>query len=299
MAATPHNNTMKIIDSHLHLFALNQGNYDWLKPENPPHWPDKHAIRRCFHTDDLTLSPPLELSGFVHIEAGFDNANPWREIDWLDNTVDMPFSAVAYASLSDAAFKQTLSNLCSRRSVVGIRDILDGEVNAVLGDAQCLSNLSLLADYHLSFDAQLSVRDDEGTRRFRQVIFANPSITFIINHGGWPPVDNDYDSWITGLSMLAEAPNVAIKLSGWEMGSRQWSLQSTVQRVTSIIQLFGSDRVMLASNFPLCTWTHSYNTYWAMWIDALSREFESDTLNRLFCHNAQRFYRVPDNKKGA
>ena len=30
-----------------------------------------------------------ELKGIVHIEAGFDNSAPWREIEWLEQTVDL------------------------------------------------------------------------------------------------------------------------------------------------------------------------------------------------------------------
>ena len=46
---------MEIIDPHLHLFDLEQGNYDWLKPENPPAWPDKDQIRKNYSESDLNF----------------------------------------------------------------------------------------------------------------------------------------------------------------------------------------------------------------------------------------------------
>ncbi len=39
-------NSLKIIDPHIHLIDLAKGQYHWLKPQNPPHWPDKHLIEK-------------------------------------------------------------------------------------------------------------------------------------------------------------------------------------------------------------------------------------------------------------
>ena len=82
---------IKIIDPHLHLFDLKQGDYHWLKADNPPNWPDKNVINNTFDEQDLSLSPPLSLAGFVHIEAGFDNLQPWRELNYLQKSCPITF----------------------------------------------------------------------------------------------------------------------------------------------------------------------------------------------------------------
>ena len=64
-----------VVDPHVHLIALADGEYGWLQPSNPPFWPDKSIIARSFSPADLTLSAPLALHAFVHVEAGFDNAH--------------------------------------------------------------------------------------------------------------------------------------------------------------------------------------------------------------------------------
>ena len=63
---------MKIIDPHLHLFDLKQGDYHWLKEENPPFWPDKHLIKKSFKETDLTLKPIPELPPVI-IQTFFIN----------------------------------------------------------------------------------------------------------------------------------------------------------------------------------------------------------------------------------
>ena len=65
---------MDILDPHLHLFNLKSGDYHWLSPDNPPFWSDKAVIAKNFNESHLLLSTPFNLKGFVHIEAGFDNA---------------------------------------------------------------------------------------------------------------------------------------------------------------------------------------------------------------------------------
>ena len=70
------------IDPHVHLFALQEGDYHWLKPNNPPFWPDKDVIAKSTYEHHLRRASKGKLTGFVHIEAGFDNERPWREIDF-------------------------------------------------------------------------------------------------------------------------------------------------------------------------------------------------------------------------
>ena len=97
---------MKIIDPHVHLFDIAQGDYHWLKPDNSPFWSDKALINKtCVEGDlafifetDLKSEPvfsselELVLASFVHIEAGFDNKRPWRELNNLEATCKKTFS---------------------------------------------------------------------------------------------------------------------------------------------------------------------------------------------------------------
>ena len=69
---------LKLIDPHLPFFDLTKGDYHWLKPTNPPFWSDKPLIAKNFNQKDLQVSQGLELSGYVHIEAGYDNQHFWR-----------------------------------------------------------------------------------------------------------------------------------------------------------------------------------------------------------------------------
>ncbi len=94
-----------VVDPHVHLIALADGEYGWLQPSNPPFWPDKSIIARSFSPADLTLSAPLALHAFVHVEAGFDNAHPHREVAYLEqhylSSADLSVTAERAVTLSE------------------------------------------------------------------------------------------------------------------------------------------------------------------------------------------------------
>ena len=273
--------TINIIDPHLHLFARSRGDYHWLKSENPPFWPDKSLIQQDFSIDDLTkclaLTGNIKLSGFVHIEAGFDNTKPWRELEYLGS---LAFANLTIAGLPHPKsrtiasidllaqpehFQRTLHKLQQYQSLIGVRHILDEHAYSILSNQnvqQNFASLNQVTDF--IFELQLPLADEDSNKVMPlliQTIIHNDQLRFIINHAGFPPksastnvnTDNDeWHLWQNNISELAKYPNVFIKCSGWEMADRQYQM-SWFSAVTSFcISEFSIERVMLASNFPLC-----------------------------------------------
>ena len=72
-----------IIDPHVHFFNLLDGQYTWLQGSNPPAWPNLEKIKRPISAQQLANSTDFKLKGLVHIEAGFDNSAPIKELNWL------------------------------------------------------------------------------------------------------------------------------------------------------------------------------------------------------------------------
>ena len=299
---------MKIIDPHLHLFNLSQGEYHWLKPDNPPFWPDKHKINKNFTEYDLDLSlnssGNIELAGFVHIEAGFNNKQPWQEIDWLESSYNQPFRTIAGIDLSlePTLFVDLVTQLIKRKSVVGVRDILDENTFETLSLPQVKKNLAILAKYALIFELQMSMSDVKATTLLLSLLKNLPTLTIIINHAGWPPKNNKNDThslhskqqlsdWQHGLAAFSRLKQCSIKCSGFEMIDRSYDISFVDYIITQCIEKFGIDRVMLASNFPLCLLTKSYQNYWQTYLEDLT--FSSSNLKQLCYLNASRIYQIP------
>ena len=320
---------MEIIDAHLHLFDLNQGDYHWLSAESPPLWPDKAKINKNFQESDLNLSP-LTLTGFVHIEAGFDNQQPWREIAWLEQHCQQPFKAVAFIDLllSNDLFEQHLQQLLSFESVVGCRYILDEQAAELLNSSQVQLNLAKIARHQLTFDVQMPLTDNDAVQALIAVLEKTPTLTVIIDHAGWPPyissalllaklpdaapanladtlnksldkisdkhIDKSLANWqnyLAGLKALSDFNQVAIKCSGWEMSDRHYSVQWMSTVIDECIASFGINRVLLASNFPLCLFSQDYLTLWQSY---LNLDVSKRALNLLVKDNALHWYRFKE-----
>jgi predicted TIM-barrel fold metal-dependent hydrolase len=286
---------MDIIDPHLHLFNLKQGQYDWLQPSNPPFWPDKNKINQSFSQQDISLAPTNKLAGFVHIEAGFDNTRPWREVDWLEQHCTLPFKSVAGGDLTSEDFPSTLAKLQTRVSVIGLRHILDDDAKTLLSNAIFQQNLSLLAEHQLSFDAQFSLQDEWATQALCNILDNLPQLRVIINHAGWPPKpdqSNEWQQWNKHLNKLAQYPNVAIKLSAWEMQNRAYTPVDMLPPLSTCLQVMGDKRVMLASNFPLTLFSCAYSELWQIYTQKLGLR---QSLKSLLLHDNSAFwYRFND-----
>jgi L-fuconolactonase len=88
----------KIIDPHLHFFNLLEGQYTWLQGANPPAWSNLDKIKQPISVAELIKSTDFELVGLVHIEAGFDNNQPVKELNWLAKHIKtIPYKAISFA----------------------------------------------------------------------------------------------------------------------------------------------------------------------------------------------------------
>ena len=107
-----------------------------------------------------------------------------------------------------------------------------------------------LRAHGLSFDMQLyapQMADGAATAR------RHADTQIIINHTGMP-VDRDPEglaAWRSGMRALAACPNVAVKISGLGMVDHHWTVESIRPFVLETIDMFGTDRCLFASNFPV------------------------------------------------
>lgn len=287
---------MKIIDPHLHLFDLNKGKYAWLKPHNPPYWSDKEMINKDFSENELQLNQGLLLAGFVHIEAGFNNEQPWQEITWLEKNCRLPFKSIAGIdlTLNSEQFLQAIIKLKSFSSVVGVRDILDDQAVEYLSNKQVKSNLEQLAEHQLIFELQMPINNLNAVELFIKILQKTPNLQVVINHAGSPnTLCNKIDlnnNWQQGLEKLSIFQQCSIKCSGFEMTNRNYSVQYQADIITRCIEHFDIERVMLASNFPLCLFTKTYQGYWQNYLNNELLSFEK--LNYLCFLNAKRIYQL-------
>ncbi len=294
----------RIVDSHFHLFDLEHAFYPWLSPRPVPQGMagDVTPIARPYSIDDYRAEfGHHRVVKAVHVEAGYDPAAPVAETRWLQSVADahgFPHAIVAKVALHEDDAEAQMERHAAHRNVRGVRHMLNWHADAsktytprnFLDDPPWVANYAKLARFGFSFDLQIYAGQ---MRQAADLAARHPDIPVVLDHGGMP-VDRapeDIARWREGLSQLAAVPHVAIKISGLGMCDHQWTTDSIRPFVLTIIELFGPERCMFGSNFPVDKLYSSFATLFDAF-DAITRGFTESERDLLFAGTAEKFYRI-------
>ena len=285
---------IRITDPHLHLFNLVAGEYGWLQPNSAPYWPDKYKLLKDFSESDLLLPDGLSLSGYTHIEAGFNNSKSWLEVDWVESQASLPITTVGCVDLclSPDQFNQQLSELSKRTSLVSVRHIFDDQLDAILSNPNTQPNLRSLEQADLIFELQFDVAHVDHVEQVFNLFKQFSTLSVVLNHQGFGSSalpDAEREHWLAGLERLSGLANLKVKCSGFEMLDRSFSASTVKQTVELVVSIFGESRVMVASNFPLISLSMSYSDFWSLVVRVLQEA--SLPIEKLVDLNARETYR--------
>jgi len=97
--------------------------------------------------------------------------------------------------------------------------------------------------------------------------------------------------WRKGLEALALQPNVHIKLSEFGLKDSLWNYDDNRIVVLTALEIFGPERCMFASNFPVDGMCASFETIFKGFAEIV-RDFTPLEQQALFHDNAKRIYRI-------
>jgi predicted TIM-barrel fold metal-dependent hydrolase len=238
----------------------------------------------------------------VHVECGWEPSNPVGESGWLQSVADkhgFPHGIVARAELNLPNVEKLLSGHAQYKNVRGIRHIVCWHRNPIksyvsrpdlLRDSQWRRGFALLQKFGFSFDLQLYPSQMiDGA----DLAGSYPETLIILDHAGMP-VDRDKEGiriWRKGLRRLGAASNVVVKISGLGAFDRHWTIDSLRPFVLETIDVFGVDRCMFASNFPVDKLFRDFDTLYGAF-HSITHDFSVDERRRLFHDNAEHYYRL-------
>ena len=294
-----------IVDPHHHLWDLERFSYPWLSARPLPASVagDVAPIAKSYLLDDyLADTAKQNVVKSVHVDAGFDPSQPVEETRWLQSIADQrgfPHGIVARAELHRPDVETTLASHCRFPNVRGIRHIVNWHPDPAktyvtkpdfLTDPAWLRGFAQLKRYNLSFDLQLypSQMADAAA-----LAAAHGDTTIILNHAGMP-VDRDPEAlslWRAGMRALGAQPNVWVKISGLGMVDWRWTEQSIRPFVLETIEIFGPDRCMFASNFPVDKLYSSFDALYDAFKSIVS-DFSVGERRKLFSDTALAVYRI-------
>jgi predicted TIM-barrel fold metal-dependent hydrolase len=161
-----------------------------------------------------------------------------------------------------------------------------------MGDPRWRRGYALLARHGLSFDLQTPwwhlAEAAELARDF-------PDTLIILNHTGLPSdrSDEGLAGWRHAMGTLAAQPNVACKISGLGQPGRPWTVAGNGPVVLDTIAIFGVERCMFASNFPVDGLVADFDTIYEGF-KAIVAGFSAADRMALFHDNAVRCYRLEE-----
>jgi predicted TIM-barrel fold metal-dependent hydrolase len=292
-----------IVDAHHHLWDLKTCDYPWLMARGVPRFfGDPTPIQKNYLVDDLQHdAASFDLAASVHIQVGVAPGDELKETVWLQQTGDqlgLPSAIVAFCELEQPNAPALLEAQQRHSRVRGVRQIIgrSDEEDAVNQSGQLVEqaiwqeHLQLLGELGLSFDLQLTPTQ---MPRVAEVLATAPDTTVALCHCG-SPCDQSatgLKSWRHGLELLASLPNVVCKVSGFGMFNHDWTTDSIRPLVETCIDVFGIERAMFGSNFPVDKLHASYDQVWQAY-EQIVVGLDAGDQHRLFAENAKRFYRI-------
>lgn len=284
----------QIIDTHTHFFDPQrpQG-VPWPSPDNadlyrttlPEHFLAAAAGHGVTHTVVVEASPWLADNQWILDLAG----DPQR----AGRTAIAGFVGNLSASSSDADFRRNLDRFAEHPLFRGIRlgrDAVTGRGRAALAaTVRALAERGLALDLLVGADELPAVVD---------LCDAAPEAHLVIDHVGHVRVDGKAPdpAWCAGMAALANAPHVYCKISGLveQAAPQPAPAQAAFYEPTldALWERFGAERLLYASNWPVCRKGAPYATVFAI-AQAYVERHGPDAAARVFRENAIACYRLP------
>ncbi|HAN5235888.1 amidohydrolase family protein [Escherichia coli] len=297
---------LKIIDAHHHLWDLNKNYYPWLANYDPNTFAgDYRPLMRNYYPEDYRNdSCGLNILATVHCEADHDYTCEVKETAWVHEQAKragFPNAVIAHIWFHKENSEEILKQHLEFPLVRGIRSKpvtasspkLKNTVKGVSGsmqDDKWLKGFSLLSKYNLSWDLRVPYWHlDEAA----EVAKAFPHTPIVLNHLGfpWDRSDEGLSVWRKGMQALADCKNVHVKVSELCVRNQPWTIESNMPVIKETIDMFGIERCMFASNFPVASLKINYKTLVKNLLVILS-DMTNEDREKFFWMNAKKFYRI-------
>lgn len=249
-----------VVDAHFHLWDRSANPYPWLAEDSArPALGDHRPLMRSFGLSDhrREIGRFLDVVGGVHVEAGC--ADPTAEARWIADVASsagMPLVHVARVDLTQPQAQTDLAVLKREPIVRGVRMRLNADPRiagraGIADEPLFRRNFQAVADSGLVFELSIfpSQREEGG-----RLAADFPQTRFVLNHLGWPRIAegwDDFDSWRLAMGHLAHHANITVKLSMLWPIDRGWRRDLVEPFIAETIDLFGTDRVLFGSNYPI------------------------------------------------
>lgn len=272
------------IDSHQHYWQYDPIRNSWIDDS-------MKILRRDFLPEHL--KPILDrnnVQGSVAVQAGQSEDETKFLLD-LASKNDFIKGVVGWIDLRAENIEERLEVFSSNKKLVGMRHIVQSEPDDFMLGREFQHGISKLEKFGLTYDILVFPTQLKASVELVQKF---PEQAFVLDHIAKPYIkDGKIDQWANDIHMLAQFPNVNCKISGMvtEADLNHWKKEDFFKYLDVVFNLFGSDRIMYGSDWPVCLLAAQYEQQLEIlesYIDAFSSEKKAKIMGK----NAIRFYKL-------
>jgi predicted TIM-barrel fold metal-dependent hydrolase len=253
---------LDLIDAHHHIWR--QADQPWLNgPMVPRIFGPYDAIRRDYPISEyLADIKDNGVVASVYVQTNWEPARNIEEVAWVQAIADahgFPHAITGFADLAKPDISTTLDAMRPFPRLKGIRQQVHWHENPnyrfaprpdVIADEQWRRGLAQLAPRGLLFELQVFASQ---MALGAALAGAFPQTTLVLQHAGMLEDLSDAGraAWRNGMRQLAECPNVFVKLSALGTFVHRATLADIQPIVSDTVTLFGAERCLWGSNFPI------------------------------------------------
>lgn len=277
--------TMKI-DAHQHFWRYNPQEYGWITSP-------REALQRDFMPDDLwPLLQGIGFDGTVLVQA----RQTLQETAWMLDLADRNDwirGVVGWVDLCGPDVGAQLARFRGHPRFVGVRHLLESEPDdGYMLRPAFLRGLEALAATDLVYDLVIRARHLPAACALAARF---PTLRIVLDHIAKPDIAHGaVEPWATELRQLASFPHVWCKLSGMvtEADWHHWQSTDFAPYFEVVCNAFGPERLLIGSDWPVCTSAGDYAQVMGLTLDELVRRYNASQQAAILGENAVRLYRL-------
>ncbi|WKN33985.1 amidohydrolase family protein [Porifericola rhodea] len=273
------------IDAHQHFWKYDPKRFAWINDS-------MSVLKQDFLPPDL--KEEMDKSGFdgcVAVQASQSE----EETDFLLKLAaeyDYIKGVVGWVDLCDINVRSRLQHYAHEKKLCGIRHVVQDEPDDYfLLRPDFMKGVKMLPEFNLTYDILIFEKHLPVALQF---VGYMPECRFVLDHIAKPRIAAGVlTPWDDNMRSLAEYPNVYCKLSGMltEADWKNWKADDLHAYLDVAMEAFGSDRLMIGSDWPVCRLAASYQEVMGLVEDYIGR-LSADEQARILGQNAIDFYQL-------
>ena len=274
------------LDAHQHFWKYDPAHLIWMTDQ-------MEVLRRAYLPDEL--GPLLKTAGFdgtIAVQA----RQMVEETEWLLGLArdhDFIKGVVGWVDLRSAQLREQLERYARHPKLVGVRHVVHDEPDdGFMLLPEFRRGIAQLREFDLTYDLLLFPKHLPVAMK---LVAEFPQQPFVLDHLAKPAIRaGQLSPWCEDLRRLAEFANVFCKLSGLvtEAKWKQWRPEDFHRYLDLVLAAFGPERVMIGSDWPVCTLSGDYTATMRIVMD-YAQQFSPKVRDDILGGTCARFYHVP------